>query len=50
MVKDATISLGFDEHDYMMMAPKWNKSQASSQSKTQSIFYKNELSDKTWIM
>lgn len=46
-VKDAIRSLVFGELDYLMMKPKWNINQASSQSKAQASVYKNEISDKT---
>lgn len=45
-VKD-TKSLWFNELDYQIMTPKWNITQASSQSKAQANVYKNDVFDKT---
>lgn len=41
-VKDATISIGFNNFISLMMASIWNISQASYQSKSQASLYKNE--------
>ena len=46
-LKAATSSLGFDELDPLMMIPKFNITQALSQSKSQASVYKNKVSDKT---
>lgn len=44
-IKDATRSIRFD---YLMMTPKWNKNQVSSQSKAQASVYKSEVYDNAW--